>query len=534
MLVPTLSAALACGGLFCDTLAPVEQTEEAIVFDVDATTGTTTMHVTIGYQGPAEEFAWVLPIPGVPEVTTTHEALFQELQRRSRPNLLIEQWDDCAYGPSESDADADADADTDTDTDLDSDDGGPAPVVVVDQRRVGPYASVVLQATDAIALQGWLQTNGYGVPDGTALALAPYLGPEMHLLALKLASDATVGDLAPLAIRFPGTTPSIPLRLTALAAQDDMPATTYVLGESRAVPQNYLHMELNPLKADWVQGRWLDRLSRAADEAGGRAFTTTFAADLPARTGIDDATAAEALAVSADAATFVQEMLRLGRGWMTADDLLAVVPLPDDLDPNDYVACVTCFPDVTEAMAFDAPVWTDRFLTEVLQPYRGALETLSDRYVTRLDTTLSAEEMTVDPRFVFRTDLPDVPAERRLTLFRSCARDGSTARSRYEVTYDGHTFTAPSARELDQTDDTILSWLADLHPAETVRITSYAGAEPVDLVDTREDLWTAAEEATRPRLLGPVVPRGCATGPSASAFAWLPLLALLGRRRRVR
>ena len=57
----------------------------------------------------------------------------------------------------------------------------------------------------------------------------------------------------------------------------------YMIGESRAVPENYLHATVNDAALDWfgdVPGsNHFDVLSRAVDEAGGQAFVTTAAVD---------------------------------------------------------------------------------------------------------------------------------------------------------------------------------------------------------------------------------------------------------------
>ena len=62
-----MDSAQACGGTFCNTNTPVNQTAERIIF-VDRPDGTVTAVVEIQYQGSAEDFSWVLPVPGIPDV----------------------------------------------------------------------------------------------------------------------------------------------------------------------------------------------------------------------------------------------------------------------------------------------------------------------------------------------------------------------------------------------------------------------------------------------------------------------------------
>ena len=56
-------AANACGGFFCGPTDPIDQAGENILFAVDKAAGEVTVHVQIQYEGPAEEFAWILPAP---------------------------------------------------------------------------------------------------------------------------------------------------------------------------------------------------------------------------------------------------------------------------------------------------------------------------------------------------------------------------------------------------------------------------------------------------------------------------------------
>ena len=59
-------AALACGGFFCDQV-PVDQSGENVLFS--AIDGVVTAHVQIQCQGPADQFAWVVPLPALPTVS---------------------------------------------------------------------------------------------------------------------------------------------------------------------------------------------------------------------------------------------------------------------------------------------------------------------------------------------------------------------------------------------------------------------------------------------------------------------------------
>ena len=80
---------------------------------------------------------------------------------------------------------------------------------------------------------------------------------------------------------------------------------------------------------------------------------------------------------------------------------------------------------MTPRVVFD----TQRFLRElyelVIKPLIDTEELLESRpYLTRLYTTMSADEMTIDPVFEFNPDLPDVSNQHVATRYVRC--DGNS------------------------------------------------------------------------------------------------------------
>jgi len=84
------SPADACGGFWCSQSAPVNQTAERIIF-VANQDGTTTCVVEIQYAGPAESFAWVLPVQGVPTVRVSSNVALQRLSQATQPQYQLER-----------------------------------------------------------------------------------------------------------------------------------------------------------------------------------------------------------------------------------------------------------------------------------------------------------------------------------------------------------------------------------------------------------------------------------------------------------
>jgi hypothetical protein len=98
------SSAWACGGLFCSPAQPVVQEGEDILFVVDG--DDVEMHVRIRYAGPAEEFAWIVPVP--PDVLEDFlslglEAAFSALDAAAPVDLqaMTVREGDCAASPEE-------------------------------------------------------------------------------------------------------------------------------------------------------------------------------------------------------------------------------------------------------------------------------------------------------------------------------------------------------------------------------------------------------------------------------------------------
>ena len=258
LLLTSSVAALACGGFFCDTPPPdpydptvelpVAQSGEQIVFGVDD--GTVTAHVLISYEGDADAFAWVLPVPGEPDVFLSSERLFQVPRRRPprRPCALDELGDRLLLPrrPTTSTPTADTDADTDSDTDADAD---------ADSRcrrpsrwsRSRPSARTTRSCSQADDAR-----RPRRLAPGQRVRRAGQL--RRRGAALRRARDELPGAQAREGQRrrrhradrprWPGERPSIPLSLTAIAATADMPVTVYLVGPGRGVPLSWLHVEL--------------------------------------------------------------------------------------------------------------------------------------------------------------------------------------------------------------------------------------------------------------------------------------------------
>lgn len=331
--------ALACGGFFCGQ-SPVDQQAERILFAVGPTE--TDMIVQISYRGRASEFAWVLPLGFVPDASdlgTFSPLALTTLDANTAPIFVRPSDPECGellLNGGGSDADT--------------------PGVTVHLTEVvGPYEVAVIEGDDTDALVAWLVGRGYLVTDRMIPFVEAYVAEGMKLLALRLASDRGVEDIEPFRITMPTRTPSIPIRLTAVAAEPEMGILVFVFGERRYGPANWSELEIDPSTIRFAPHAWpaetdyLARVAREADALDGRAFVTELA----------EPTAG--LLATVSAAT-----------------------------PRD-----------------EAEERAQRELQEILSAHP---------YVTRMYARLSADEMTVDPIFAARGG-PDVPRQVMLSRF---------------------------------------------------------------------------------------------------------------------
>ena len=94
-------------------------------------------------------------------------------------------------------------------------------------------------------------------------------------------ASVTANPKAPDGLRYTGDESCVPIRLTRIAAQDDMDIRAFFLGDARTIPTNYRHVLVNPLKLDWPSfaSNYKAIISLAVDAfaADGNAFVTEYA-----------------------------------------------------------------------------------------------------------------------------------------------------------------------------------------------------------------------------------------------------------------
>jgi hypothetical protein len=331
-----------------------------------------------------------------------------------------------------------------------------------------------------------------------------------------------------------GDAASIPIQLTSVAAIDDLPIEVFVLGPSRAVPDNYLHVRINEAAIDWYGGglNYRDVVRRAANEAGGQAFATDFSGPSAMFAGSfwsDGMLDLDALRNATHSWEWLEGIVfsPLPPSSQLTALLTEWAPAPPGVDPMDFLQCPGCYASQATG-PFDAALATDALQTEILDPLE-AMQARVDRtvHVTRLFTTMDPTEMTVDPLFVFNPDIENGLAsvhtarnEIHCGLFEKRERA-----ERVLVLPDGREIALPSEAYLARTLTEEIEYMDELTSPAAIVIEDLGASGPGTIIaDYRDE--AAAEAASFGRGCA------CATVNPRSLTAVLVLLAGVVIRRR--
>ncbi|HUA39134.1 MAG TPA: DUF2330 domain-containing protein [Candidatus Sulfopaludibacter sp.] len=143
-----------------------EPTQKAILVH-DA--GREDLILQVKYEGPVDEFGWIIPVPGLPTVQEGSMKCFYELsrftQQRFEPELRV-LGAGLVRGSSEGIAEP--------------------PVKVIEIKTVGAYEVAVLSAKDSGALAKWLDANQFYFPANKADVLDAYVKQQWYFVAARI------------------------------------------------------------------------------------------------------------------------------------------------------------------------------------------------------------------------------------------------------------------------------------------------------------------------------------------------------------
>jgi len=539
----------ACGGFFCSSI-PVDQSGEQIIFGMHG--DTITAQILINYQGPAESFSWLLPVASQPEISLGTVAAFTQLGYLTQPRFNVEWQGDVGqcggfyYYPTLNDADGGRDPSA----------GG---VEVLSRKDVGPFETTTLAAESTDELVAWLDDNGYAQPAEAIPLLDHYVKQHMKFVALRLQKDEPTGAIQPITLTFREADPCVPLVLTQIAATPDMPVQLYLFGDHRVTPTNWFNVTVNERRIDWLQfgQNYGQLLTAAVNEAAGHGFVTEYAGtaaitkQLIYRDGQYDTASLER---QHDPALFVQSLLEQGfpRDATMQALLRQFIPMPQALvdqgvSEQQFYNDLASYSAALASQPFDPAGFVAALDERVIAPLRDT-QALFDAHpkLTRLYSTVSADEMNRDPVFAENADLPDVSNVH--TAQGSVTCDGTTIQKVRLTLPDGSIIDyqtkdeypyAELPPELAEEPAAIKIELIGrsgapvlINPERVVGIDSVLNSMAPDqvLIDAAKDPYTGPE-------LPPVVPSmtasgGCSGGSTSVALGMLAAFALVLMRRR--
>jgi hypothetical protein len=230
-----------------------EPTQKAIIV-YDA--GREDLLLQVKYEGPLEEFGWLIPVPSLPTVEKGSMQPFYELSQ-----LTQRQFGAAHRGYAASPGTL----------------GAPEEAVkVIEVKTVGAYEVAILSAQDAGSLQGWLRGHKYSFPGGKAGIIDEYVRKGGYFIAAKIdlgkavsfqrASDTTPksagpatqarkaiqkqlssGELHPLLISFDTPKCIYPLRISAVSGKPSE-VSLYVLSAEPLLDRFIFNTDLEKLR----------------------------------------------------------------------------------------------------------------------------------------------------------------------------------------------------------------------------------------------------------------------------------------------
>jgi hypothetical protein len=203
----------------------------------------TVLSMANDYQGPAEAFAMVVPVPVVlqkGDVKTLDPAIFDRIDKLDAPRL-VEYWeqDPCEVPEPRRELHGRTAVTTQEPVEQKADLG----VKVEAQFAVGEYDVVVLSATDSTGLATWLAREKYTIPDGAAPYLRPYVDGGWKFFVAKVDPtkvklEGGVATLSPLRFAYDSDDWVLPIRLGLINSSGTQDLIVHVLAEGRVATAN--------------------------------------------------------------------------------------------------------------------------------------------------------------------------------------------------------------------------------------------------------------------------------------------------------
>src|ERR1041385_7379704 len=117
------------------------------------------------YEGPGQDFGWLIAVPGPPEIRQGSIQSFFDLSRFTQEPLWPEEFDHDS---------------------LFSSFGNVNRIKVINIQTIGAYEATLISARDTTAISEWLATNGFAVPTEKKSLLQDYANRGWHFVAVRV------------------------------------------------------------------------------------------------------------------------------------------------------------------------------------------------------------------------------------------------------------------------------------------------------------------------------------------------------------
>ena len=227
-----------------------EPTQKAIIVHE---AGHEELLLQVRYDGPLEEFGWLIPVPDVPTVKKGSMECFYELSQFTQKNL---EW----YASAAT---------------LSAKGGGEEeepPVKVIEVKTVGAYEIAVLSTKTSGALETWLKKNQFAFPPNADGVVDTYVKRGWYFIAVKInvkggslystSRRLASGELHPLQISFASERCVFPLKISSLN-RTPSEVQVYVLSPEPLVERKLFEKDL-AANYSWrtnLQARWAESLN---------------------------------------------------------------------------------------------------------------------------------------------------------------------------------------------------------------------------------------------------------------------------------
>jgi hypothetical protein len=197
------------------------------------------------YSGPAEEFSWIIPVPGLPDegdVFLASQHFLDEAFSASKPATKVTFLSEQGHIARQVGRDGDEGTLPPGGETAAGEEGAAADVTVHSRSVVGEYEATVLSTPAGQVLIDWLQGNGFHIPDDAAPIIEQYAAKNWYFVALRVSPAIAkvkriMQDAPPIGIEFATDELVFPLSISRVSAPEWQRVDLVVVGpQPRTAP----------------------------------------------------------------------------------------------------------------------------------------------------------------------------------------------------------------------------------------------------------------------------------------------------------